>query len=49
MNDVVYFVKKSQLQYLKMKNIYFYIVPCMNNIENNYMVAWTNYDQILRI
>ena len=26
-----------------------YIVPCMNNIENNYMVAWTSYVQILRI
>ena len=23
--------------------------PCMNNIENNYMVAWTSCVQILRI
>ena len=28
--------------FCKKTTIYFYIVPCMNNIENNYMVAWTS-------
>ena len=37
------FCKKQSIAVIEDEKHILFIVPCMNNIEKNYMVAWTSY------